>query len=52
MPPNYFHNHKHFGQLIEITARELGIHEPSLVEKDYWITHCLYGLQKAGLILS
>ncbi len=52
MLPNYLHNHKHFRQLIEITANELGIDEPSLVEKDYWITHCLYGLQKAGLIFE
>lgn len=22
---------------------------PALVEKDYWIMHCLYGLQKLGL---
>lgn len=49
MPPRYLHDHKHFRQLIEITTTELGINEPSLVEKDYWITHCLYGLQKAGL---
>lgn len=49
MPFKYLHNHEHFRELIEISAHELGINEPLLVEKDYWITHCLYGLQKAGL---
>jgi predicted transcriptional regulator of viral defense system len=29
-------------------AEEKGI-APALVEKDYWITHCLYGLQQLGL---
>ena len=29
-------------------ATEKGI-DPGLVEKDYWIMHCLYGLQKLGL---
>jgi len=49
MQPNFLHHHKQFRQLVEITASELSINEPSLVEKDYWITHCLWGLQKAGL---
>ena len=49
MPLKYLHNHEHFRQLLVITAQELNINEPSLIEKDYWITHCLYGLQKVGL---
>jgi predicted nucleotidyltransferase component of viral defense system len=29
-------------------AAEQGI-DPGLVEKDYWIMHCLYGLRQLGL---
>jgi hypothetical protein len=35
---------------IQFVAQEQSIN-PTLVEKDYWITHCLYGLQKLGLKL-
>ncbi len=49
MQPKYLHNHKQFRELLLITANELNINEPSLVEKDYWITHCLYALKQAGL---
>ena len=48
MPADYLHNHPDFPELIRIVAREKGI-DPALVEKDYWIMHCLYGLQKLGL---
>jgi len=34
--------------LIRIVAEQKGI-DPALVEKDYWIMHSLYGLQKLGL---
>jgi len=34
--------------LIRIVAAEQGI-DPGLVEKDYWIMHCLYGLRQLGL---
>jgi predicted nucleotidyltransferase component of viral defense system len=34
--------------LIRIVAEQRGI-DPALVEKDYWIMHSLYGLQKLGL---
>jgi len=34
-------------QLFEVVASELKI-LPSLVEKDYWIMHCLWGLQQQG----
>jgi hypothetical protein len=47
MPPEYLHRRKDFPELIRIVAEERGI-DPVLVEKDYWIMHCLYGLQKAG----
>lgn len=47
MPRDYLHNHPEFADLIRIVADEKGI-DPALVEKDYWIMHCLYGLQKQG----
>lgn len=46
--PDYLHAHPEFGDLIGIVARDEQI-SPALVEKDYWIMHCLYGLQKLGL---
>jgi hypothetical protein len=48
MPPDYLHNHRQFPALIRIVAEQKNI-DPALVEKDYWIMHCLYGLQKLGL---
>jgi len=48
MPLDYLHNHSQFADLIRIVAGEKGI-DPALVEKDYWIMHCLRGLQKLGL---
>ena len=48
MPVDYLHNHKQFPDLIRIVAEQKGI-DPALVEKDYWIMHSLYGLQKLGL---
>jgi Nucleotidyl transferase AbiEii toxin, Type IV TA system len=48
MPADYLHNHKQFPELIRIVARLKSI-DPALVEKDYWIMHSLYGLQKLGL---
>ena len=48
MPRDYLHNHAQFADLIRIVAAEKGI-DPGLVEKDYWIMHCLYGLQQLGL---
>jgi|SRR5579872_919783 len=47
MPRDFLHNHKDFADLIRIVAEEKGI-DPALVEKDYWIMHCLYGLQQLG----
>jgi hypothetical protein len=48
MPPDYLHNHPDFPDLIRIVATEKSV-DPALVEKDYWIMHCLYGLQRLGL---
>lgn len=48
MSPDFLHNHREFPELIRIVARERSI-DPALVEKDYWIMHCLYGLQQLGM---
>jgi hypothetical protein len=45
---DYLHNHQQFADLIRIVVEEKHI-DPALVEKDYWIMHCLYGLQQLGL---
>jgi hypothetical protein len=47
MPRDFLHNHPQFADLIRIVADEKGI-DPALVEKDYWIMHCLYGLDELG----
>jgi hypothetical protein len=47
MPRDFLHNDPEFSDLIRIVAEEKGI-DPALVEKDYWIMHCLYGLQQLG----
>jgi len=43
----YLHDHKEFPDLLRILEDETGI-LPGLIEKDYWIMHCLYGLKKQG----
>ena len=48
MPDDFLHRHKEFPELIRIVGEELSI-DPVLVEKDYWIMHCLHGLQQMGL---
>lgn len=48
MPHDFLHNHSEFADLIRIVSDELSI-DPVLVEKDYWIMHCLYGLQAIGM---
>lgn len=48
MPKSYLHNHKEFSDLVRIVGDNLTI-DPILVEKDYWIMHCLYGLQQYGM---
>jgi hypothetical protein len=49
MPSHKFlHNHPEFPELIRIVAAQMSI-DPVLVEKDYWIMHCLFGLQQLGM---
>jgi hypothetical protein len=45
MPADFLHNHRDFPSLLRIVADERRV-QPVLVEKDYWIMHCLYGLQR------
>ena len=48
MPPEpYLHERSDFTDLIRVVAGERGLF-PALVEKDYWIMHCLYGLSAQG----
>src|ERR1700747_2172256 len=51
MPRDLLHNHPQFADLIRIVAAEQGI-DPALIEKDYWIMHCLYGLQQLSMIFE
>lgn len=44
---SFLHRHLEFDALIRIVANRLNI-DPYLAEKDYWIMHCLFGLQQAG----
>src|SRR6516165_2632598 len=47
MPRDFLHNHPEFEDLIRIVGEDKVI-DPTLVEKDYWIMHCLYDLQQQG----
>jgi hypothetical protein len=51
MSADFLHDHPQFADLIGIVAEQKGI-DPALVEKDYWIMHCLYGLQRLDLIFE
>jgi predicted nucleotidyltransferase component of viral defense system len=44
---NYLHNHPEFDDLVRTVGREKSL-DASLVTKDYWIMHVLYGLKKGG----
>lgn len=45
--PKLLHELPDFKQLIAAASNKLSV-APTLVEKDYWIMHCLWGLQKQG----
>ena len=44
---DYLHNHPEFKELLRAVEHEKSI-DRSLVEKDYWIMHVLYGLRQGG----
>ena len=48
----YLHNHKDFKVLVGICVAKNAISNPFLVEKDYWIMHCLHSLSHLGLELE
>jgi hypothetical protein len=43
----FLHEHRDFPELLRIIEEETGI-LAHLVEKDYWIMHCLHGLTSQG----
>ena len=43
----YLHHHKNFKDLLLAESEARAI-DPILIEKDYWIMHCLYGLKTLG----
>jgi predicted nucleotidyltransferase component of viral defense system len=44
---DFLHQEGDFVDLLRVVAGDMKI-QPALVEKDYWIMHCLYGLAKQG----
>lgn len=46
--PEFLHALSDVKTLFELIASEKGL-RPAVVEKDYWIMHCLWGLQRVGL---
>jgi hypothetical protein len=44
----FLHDHKDFKDLFGIVSDSLDI-APQLAEKDYWIMHCLWGMQQQSL---
>lgn len=48
MAKKFLHQDSEFKTLVEIVASDLGGLNPFIVEKDYWIMHCLWGLQNQG----
>ncbi|MBI5247779.1 MAG: nucleotidyl transferase AbiEii/AbiGii toxin family protein [Elusimicrobia bacterium] len=46
--PEFFHDRKDAKALFETLAAEKG-YPAAVVEKDYWVMHCLWGLQQNGL---
>lgn len=47
---SFIHDDPDFPQLLAIVARDTGI-AAALVEKDYWVTHCLWALHETSLDL-
>jgi predicted nucleotidyltransferase component of viral defense system len=45
----FLHQREDFKALIETVADSEKINDPALVEKDYWITHTVFGLKQLGL---
>lgn len=48
MRERYLHEQSDFEEIIEKLEMRLSI-DFALIEKDYWIMHCLYGMQQIGM---
>ncbi|MBU6455863.1 MAG: nucleotidyl transferase AbiEii/AbiGii toxin family protein [Cyanobacteria bacterium REEB67] len=49
--PEFLHKRADFKDLLALVATNEGI-TPTLVEKDYWIMHCLWGLKQQGFVFE
>jgi hypothetical protein len=47
---SFVHDDRDFPQLLTLVTEDTGI-APALVEKDYWVTHCMWALHRTGLDL-
>jgi hypothetical protein len=47
---SFVHDEPDFPQLLALVTEETRI-APALVEKDYWVTHCMWALHQTGLDL-
>ncbi|MEN9578407.1 MAG: hypothetical protein RJA70_1416 [Pseudomonadota bacterium] len=47
---SFVHDDPDFVQVLRLVSDETRI-DPSLVEKDYWVTHCMWALHETGLEL-
>ncbi len=47
---DFLHTRSDCNELLAIVAEQRGI-DPVLVEKDYWVMHCLRGWQASGFRL-
>jgi hypothetical protein len=47
----FLHELPDFADLVAVVARNESV-DPGLVEKDYWIMHCLWGLQQGGFVFE
>ncbi len=49
--PDFLHQRADFSDLLLIVTEQTGI-TPTLIEKDYWIMHCLWGLKKQDFAIE
>jgi hypothetical protein len=47
---SFVHDDRDFPQLLTLVTEETRI-APALIEKDYWVTHCMWALHQTGLDL-
>src|SRR3984885_4455924 len=49
--PVFLHQLPDVKELFEITAKERNL-LPGIIEKDYWLMHCLWGIQQQGFLFE